>query len=303
MAEEQREKFDVFMGLFNELEGLIRKIYVPQDGKSIMLMYINDIPEPYSSKMNTIRCARNVYVHGAKFNEEPLIQINDAVISFLKERIADVKERIAKLGQEKHLEEERTEGEGTENYEYRERSLSAGDSINKIKELYSWYGWEYVGCEGLDDLDCKPTMKFRRDTTAKGYKALSTLWNQRLEKQDECDRVRKKNNSDSNKSSNSFVKAIKIIITAIIVFALFVGCMFLIVYLINIVDGIWGFILVPTLSMIIMLGSVFGIIKLIFHEKRAKNKKGETSYKSEFEIANEITDLDTQAKNICEYLK
>ena len=42
------------MALFNELEGLLRKVYVPQEGKSIMLMYINDIPEPYSSKMNTI---------------------------------------------------------------------------------------------------------------------------------------------------------------------------------------------------------------------------------------------------------
>ena len=73
MNKELREKFDIFMSLFNELEGLLRKVYVPQEGKSIMLMYINDIPEPYSSKMNTIRCARNVYVHGVKFDDEPLI--------------------------------------------------------------------------------------------------------------------------------------------------------------------------------------------------------------------------------------
>lgn len=54
MNKELREKFDIFMSLFNELEGQLRKVYVPQEGKSIMLMYINDIPEPYSSKMNTI---------------------------------------------------------------------------------------------------------------------------------------------------------------------------------------------------------------------------------------------------------
>ena len=39
-----------------------------------------------------------------KFDDEPLIQINDEVIAFLKGRIADVKDRIEKLNKEKPIE-------------------------------------------------------------------------------------------------------------------------------------------------------------------------------------------------------
>jgi hypothetical protein len=202
---ELREKFDEFMSLFNELEGLLRKVYVPQEGKSIMLMYINDIPEPYSSKMNTIRCARNVYVHGVKFDDEPLIQINDEVIAFLKGRIADVKDRIEKLNKEKPIEVQNAPTTEDGKFEFRERSLSNDESINQIKEVYGWYGWEYVGCDGLDDLDCKPTMKFRRDTTMKGYKALSSLWEQRKEKFEQYDQVRAKK-KDAKKPFNKAKK-------------------------------------------------------------------------------------------------
>ncbi len=301
MNKEIRERFDEFMSLFNELEGLLRKIYVPQEGKSIMLMYINDIPEPYSSKMNTIRCARNVYVHGVKFDDEPLIQINDEVIAFLKGRIADVKDRIEKLSKEKPIEAQNAPTIEDGKFEFRERSLSNDESINQIKEVYGWYGWEYVGCDGLDDLDCKPTMKFRRDTTMKGYKALSSLWEQRKEKFKQYDQVRG-NRKESKKHIGKTIGAIvRFAITPILGLLLVV----LIGLVVNFIKDI-------LLSMVITFAIVgvfvwtisFCVTKLSHSgKKRIKDKNGKTIYKDEYELVKEIDALDTQAKNIWEYLK
>ncbi len=301
MNKEIREKFDEFMSLFNELEGLLRKVYVPQENRSIMLMYINDIPEPYSSKMNTIRCARNVYVHGVKFDAEPLIQINDEVIAFLKGRIADVKERIEKLNQSKPIESQETMVVNDEKYEYRERSLSNDESINQIKEVYGWYGWEYVGCDGLDDLDCKPTMKFRRDTTMKGYKALSSLWEQRKEKFKQYDQVRVKKKNSKKSIGKTIGTIVRFTITPIL------GL--LLVVLIGLVTE---FVKDIILSMVITFAIVgvfvwaisFSVTKLLHSgKKRIKDKNGKTIYKDEYQLADEIGALDTQAKNIWEYLK
>lgn len=300
MNKELREKFDIFMALFNELEGLLRKVYVPQEGKSIMLMYINDIPEPYSSKMNTIRCARNVYVHGVKFDDEPLIQINDEVIAFLHSRISDVKERIEKLNQSKPIECQETMVVNDEKYEYRERSLSNDESINKIKEVYGWYGWEYVGCDGLDDLDCKPTMKFRRDTTMKGYKALSSLWEQRKEKFEQYDQVRAKK-KDSKKPFNKAKKKIFALAGA------FLGaCVMLFIWwliITQIKDVVW--MMVAIVSLVILTTTIIPYAVKIFYKDKAriKDKNGKTIYKDEYQLADEIRALDTQAKNIWEYLK
>lgn len=300
MNKELREKFDIFMALFNELEGLLRKVYVPQEGKSIMLMYINDIPEQYSSKMNTIRCARNVYVHGVKFDDEPLIQINDEVIAFLKGRIADVKERIEKLNQSKPIESQETMVVNDEKYEYRERSLSNDESINQIKEVYGWYGWEYVGCDGLDDLDCKPTMKFRRDTTMKGYKALSSLWEQRKEKFEQYDQIRVKK-KDAEKPFNKAKKKIFALASA------FLGvCVMLLIWwliITQIKDVVW--VMVAMVSLVILTTTIISYAVKIFNKDKAriKDKNGKTIYKDEYQLADEIRALDTQAKNIWEHLK
>ena len=301
MNKELREKFDEFMGLFNELEGLLRKVYVPQENKSIMLMYINDIPEPYSSKMNTIRCARNVYVHGVKFDDEPLIQINDEVIAFLKGRISDVKDRIEKLSQEKPIENQQKAITEDGKYEYRERSLSNDESINQIKEVYGWYGWEYVGCDGLDDLDCKPTLKFRRDTTMKGYKALSSLWNQRKEKFDEYDQVRTK----KNESKKPMGKAIRTIARFAITPILGLLLLLLLGIVINFVkDTILSIVITFALVGIFVWAISFCVTKLYSNgKKRIKDKNGKIVYKDEYQLADEIGALDTQAKNIWEYLK
>ena len=301
MNKELREKFDKFMGLFNELEGLLRKVYVPQENKSIMLMYINDIPEPYSSKMNTIRCARNVYVHGVKFDDEPLIQINDEVIAFLKGRISDVKDRIEKLSQEKPIENQQKAITEDGKYEYRERSLSNDESINQIKEVYGWYGWEYVGCDGLDDLDCKPTLKFRRDTTMKGYKALSSLWNQRKEKFDEYDQVRTK----KNESKKPMGKAIRTIARFAITPILGLLLLLLLGIVINFVkDTILSIVITFALVGIFVWAISFCVTKLYSNgKKRIKDKNGKIVYKDEYQLADEIGALDTQAKNIWEYLK
>ena len=300
MNKELREKFDIFMALFNELEGLLRKVYVPQEGKSIMLMYINDIPEPYSSKMNTIRCARNVYVHGVKFDDEPLIQINDEVIAFLKGRIADVKERIEKLNQSKPIESQETMVGNDEKYEYRERSLSNDESINQIKEVYGWYGWEYVGCDGLDDLDCKPTMKFRRDTTMKGYKALSSLWEQRKEKFEQYDQVRAKK-KDSKKPFNKAKKKILALAGAFLGICVMMFIWWLIITQIK--DVVW--MMVAMVSLVILTTTIIPYAVKIFNKDKAriKDKNGKTIYKDEYQLADEIGALDTQAKNIWEYLK
>lgn len=300
MNKDLREKFDIFMALFNELEGLLRKVYVPQEGKSIMLMYINDIPEPYSSKMNTIRCARNVYVHGVKFDDEPLIQINDEVIAFLKGRITDVKDRIEKLSKEKPIEVQNASTTEDGKFEFRERSLSNDESINQIKEVYGWYGWEYVGCDGLDDLDCKPTMKFRRDTTMKGYKALSSLWEQRKEKFEQYDQVRAKK-KDSKKPFNKAKKKILALAGA------FLGvCVMLLIWwliITQIKDVVW--MMVAMVSLVILTTTIIPYAVKIFNKDKAriKDKNGKTIYKDEYQLADEIGALDTQAKNIWEYLK
>lgn len=300
MDKELREKFDVFMALFNELEGLLRKVYVPQEGKSIMLMYINDIPEPYSSKMNTIRCARNVYVHGVKFDDEPLIQINDEVIAFLKGRIADVKDRIEKLSKEKPIEAQNAPTIEDGKFEFRERSLSNDESINQIKEVYGWYGWEYVGCDGLDDLDCKPTMKFRRDTTMKGYKALSSLWEQRKEKFEQYDQVRAKK-KDSQKPFNKAKKKIFALAGAFLGLCvmLFIGWLIIT----QIKDVVW--MIVAIVGLVILTTSIIPYAVTIFNKDKARlrDKNGKTIYKDEYQLADEIGALDTQAKNIWEYLK
>ena len=301
MNKELREKFDIFMSLFNELEGLLRKVYVPQEGKSIMLMYINDIPEPYSSKMNTIRCARNVYVHGVKFDDEPLIQINDEVIAFLKGRITDVKDRIEKLSKEKPIEVQNASTTEDGKFEFRERSLSNDESINQIKEVYGWYGWEYVGCDGLDDLGCKPTMKFRRDTTMKGYKALSSLWEQRKEKFEQYDQVR-----GNRKGSKKYIgKGIG----AVVRFAITPILGLLLVVLIGLVVNFIKDILLSMVITFAIVGVFVWAISFCFTKlshsgkKRIKDKNGKTIYKDEYELAKEIDALDTQAKNIWEYLK
>jgi hypothetical protein len=277
---EIRGKFDEFMSLFNELEGLLRKVYVSQENKSIMLMYINDIPEPYSSKMNTIRCARNVYVHGVKFDDEPLIQINDEVIAFLKGRIADVKDRIETLSKEKPIEAQNASTTEDGKFEFRERSLSNDESINQIKEVYGWYGWEYVGCDGLDDLDCKPTMKFRRDTTMKGYKALSSLWEQRKEKFEQYEQVRGNRKGSKKHIGKTIGTIVRFAITPIL------GLLF--VVLINLVVE---FIKDTLLSMVITFAIVgvlvwaisFCVTKLSNSgKKRIKDKNGKTIYKNIF---------------------
>lgn len=300
MNKELREKFDVFMALFNELEGLLRKVYVPQEGKSIMLMYINDIPEPYSSKMNTIRCARNVYVHGVKFDDEPLIQINDEVIAFLKGRIADVKDRIEKLSKEKPIEAQNAPTIEDGKFEFRERSLSNDESINQIKEVYGWYGWEYVGCDGLDDLDCKPTMKFRRDTTMKGYKALSSLWEQRKEKFEQYDQVRAKK-KDSQKPFNKAKKKIFALAGAFLGVCVMMFIWWLIITQIK--DVVW--VMVAIVGLVILTTSIIPYAVKIFNKDKARlrDKNGKTIYKDEYQLADEIGALDTQAKNIWEYLK
>jgi low affinity Fe/Cu permease len=297
---ELREKFDIFMALFNELEGLLRKVYVPQEGKSIMLMYINDIPEPYSSKMNTIRCARNVYVHGVKFDDEPLIQINDEVIAFLKGRIADVKDRIERLSKEKPIEVQNAPITEDGKFEFRERSLSNDESINQIKEVYGWYGWEYVGCDGLDDLDCKPTMKFRRDTTMKGYKALSSLWEQRKEKFEQYDQVRAKK-KDSKKPFNKAKKKILALAGAFLGVCVMMFIWWLIITQIK--DVVW--MMVAMIGAVILTTAIIPYVVSIFNRDKAriKDKNGKTIYKDEYELAKEIGALDTQAKNIWEYLK
>lgn len=300
MNKELRERFDAFMALFNELEGLLRKVYVPQENKSIMLMYINDIPEPYSSKMNTIRCARNVYVHGVKFDNEPLIQINDEVIAFLKGRIADVKDRIEKLSQEKPIENQKEPITEDGKYEYRERSLSNDESINQIKEVYGWYGWEYVGCDGLDDLDCKPTLKFRRDTTMKGYKALSSLWEQRKEKFDEYDQVRKQK-GEAEKPLNKAKKKAFTIIGSFLGVCLMMFAWWLIVTQIK--DAVW--MMVAMVGAVILTTTAIPFVVKLFNtdKKRVKDKNGKIIYKDEYQLADEIEAFDTQAKNIWEYLK
>ena len=300
MNKELREKFDIFMALFNELEGLLRKVYVPQEGKSIMLMYINDIPEPYSSKMNTIRCARNVYVHGVKFDDEPLIQINDEVIAFLKGRIADVKDRIERLSKEKPIEVQNAPITEDGKFEFRERSLSNDESINQIKEVYGWYGWEYVGCDGLDDLDCKPTMKFRRDTTMKGYKALSSLWEQRKEKFEQYDQVRAKK-KDSKKPFNKAKKKILALAGAFLGVCVMMFIWWLIITQIK--DVVW--MMVAMIGAVILTTAIIPYVVSIFNRDKAriKDKNGKTIYKDEYELAKEIGALDTQAKNIWEYLK
>lgn len=300
MNKELREKFDIFMALFNELEGLLRKVYVPQEGKSIMLMYINDIPEPYSSKMNTIRCARNVYVHGVKFDDEPLIQINDEVIAFLKGRIADVKDRIERLSKEKPIEAKNAPITEDGKFEFRERSLSNDESINQIKEVFGWYGWEYVGCDGLDDLDCKPTMKFRRDTTMKGYKALSSLWEQRKEKFEQYDQVRAKK-KDSKKPFNKAKKKILALVGAFLGVCVMMFIWWLIITQIK--DVVW--MMVAMVSLVILTTTIIPYAVKIFNKDKAriKDKNGKTIYKDEYELAKEIDALDTQAKNIWEYLK
>lgn len=300
MNKELREKFDIFMALFNELEGLLRKVYVPQEGKSIMLMYINDIPEPYSSKMNTIRCARNVYVHGVKFDDEPLIQINDEVIAFLKGRIADVKDRIERLSKEKPIEVQNAPITEDGKFEFRERSLSNDESINQIKEVYGWYGWEYVGCDGLDDLDCKPTMKFRRDTTMKGYKALSSLWEQRKEKFEQYDQVRAKK-KDSKKPFNKAKKKILALAGAFLGVCVMMFIWWLIITQIK--DVVWT--MVAMIGAVILTTAIIPYVVSIFNRDKAriKDKNGKTIYKDEYELAKEIGALDTQAKNIWEYLK
>ena len=300
MNKELREKFDIFMALFNELEGLLRKVYVPQEGKSIMLMYINDIPEPYSSKMNTIRCARNVYVHGVKFDDEPLIQINDEVIAFLKGRIADVKDRIERLSKEKPIEAQNAPITEDGKFEFRERSLSNDESINRIKEVYGWYGWEYVGCDGLDDLDCKPTMKFRRDTTMKGYKALSSLWEQRKETFEQYDQVRAKK-KDSKKPFNKAKKKILALAGAFLGVCVMMFIWWLIITQIK--DVVWT--MVAMICAVILTTAIIPYVVSIFNRDKAriKDKNGKTIYKDEYELAKEIGALDTQAKNIWEYLK
>lgn len=300
MNKELREKFDIFMALFNELEGLLRKVYVPQEGKSIMLMYINDIPEPYSSKMNTIRCARNVYVHGVKFDDEPLIQINDEVIAFLKGRIADVKDRIERLSKEKPIEVQNAPITEDGKFEFRERSLSNDESINQIKEVYGWYSWEYVGCDGLDDLDCKPTMKFRRDTTMKGYKALSSLWEQRKEKFEQYDQVRAKK-KDSKKPFNKAKKKILALAGAFLGVCVMMFIWWLIITQIK--DVVWT--MVAMIGAVILTTAIIPYVVSIFNRDKAriKDKNGKTIYKDEYELAKEIGALDTQAKNIWEYLK
>ena len=300
MNKELREKFDIFMALFNELEGLLRKVYVPQEGKSIMLMYINDIPEPYSSKMNTIRCARNVYVHGVKFDDEPLIQINDEVIAFLKGRIADVKDRIERISKEKPIEVQNAPITEDGKFEFRERSLSNDESINQIKEVYGWYGWEYVGCDGLDDLDCKPTMKFRRDTTMKGYKALSSLWEQRKEKFEQYDQVRAKK-KDSKKPFNKAKKKILALAGAFLGVCVMMFIWWLIITQIK--DVVW--MMVAMIGAVILTTAIIPYVVSIFNRDKAriKDKNGKTIYKDEYELAKEIGALDTQAKNIWEYLK
>lgn len=300
MNKELREKFDIFMSLFNELEGLLRKVYVPQEGKSIMLMYINDIPEPYSSKMNTIRCARNVYVHGVKFDDEPLIQINDEVIAFLKGRIADVKDRIERLSKEKPMEVQNAPITEDGKFEFRERSLSNDESINQVKEVYGWYGWEYVGCDGLDDLDCKPTMKFRRDTTMKGYKALSSLEEQRKEKFEQYDQVRAKK-KDSKKPFNKAKKKILALVGAFLVVCVMMSIWWLIITQIK--DVVW--MMVAMIGAGILTSAIIPYVVSIFNRDKAriKDKNGKTIYKDEYELAKEIGALDTQAKNIWEYLK
>lgn len=300
MNKELREKFDIFMSLFNELEGLLRKVYVPQEGKSIMLMYINDIPEPYSSKMNTIRCARNVYVHGVKFDDEPLIQINDEVIAFLKGRVNDVKDRIEKLSKEKPIEAQNASTTEDGKFEFRERSLSNDESINQIKEVYGWYGWEYIGCDGLDDLDCKPTMKFRRDTTMKGYKALSSLWEQRKEKFEQYDQVRAKK-KDSKKPFNKAKKKILALVGAFLGVCVMMSIWWLIITQIK--DVVW--MMVAMIGAVILTTAIIPYVVSIFNRDKAriKDKNGKTIYKDEYELAKEIGALDTQAKNIWEYLK
>lgn len=300
MNKELREKFDIFMSLFNELEGLLRKVYVPQEGKSIMLMYINDIPEPYSSKMNTIRCARNVYVHGVKFDDEPLIQINDEVIAFLKGRVNDVKDRIEKLSKEKPIEAQNASTTEDGKFEFRERSLSNDESINQIKEVYGWYGWEYIGCDGLDDLDCKPTMKFRRDTTMKGYKALSSLWEQRKEKFEQYDQVRAKK-KDSKKPFNKAKKKILALVGAFLGVCVMMSIWWLIITQIK--DVAW--MMVAMIGAVILTTAIIPYVVSIFNRDKAriKDKNGKTIYKDEYELAKEIGALDTQAKNIWEYLK
>lgn len=300
MNKEIRERFDEFMSLFNELEGLLRKVYVTQENKSIMLMYINDIPEPYSSKMNTIRCARNVYVHGVKFDDEPLIQINDEVIAFLKGRIADVKDRIEKLSKEKPIEAQNASTTEDGKFEFRERSLSNDESINQIKEVYGWYGWEYVGCDGLDDLDCKPTMKFRRDTTMKGYKALSSLWDQRKEKCEQYKQVREQE-INSKKPLNKAKNKIFTIIGSFLGLCLMMFIWWLIVTQIK--DVVW--MMVTMVGAVILTTTAISFVVKLFstNKKRVKGKDGKIIYKDKYQLSAEIDALDIQAKNIWEYLK
>ena len=263
-------------------------------------MYINDIPEPYSSKMNTIRCARNVYVHGVKFDDEPLIQINDEVIAFLKGRITDVKDRIEKLSKEKPIEVQNASTTEDGKFEFRERSLSNDESINQIKEVYGWYGWEYVGCDGLDDLDCKPTMKFRRDTTMKGYKALSSLWEQRKEKFEQYDQVRAKK-KDSQKPFNKAKKKIFALAGAFLGVCVMMFIWWLIITQIK--DVVW--VMVAIVGLVILTTSIIPYAVIIVNKDKARirDKNGKTIYKDEYQLADEIGALDTQAKNIWEYLK
>ncbi len=70
-----------------------------------------------------------------KFDDEPLIQIYDEVIAFLKGRIADVKDRIEKLNKEKPIEVKNAPTTEDCKFEFRERSLSNDESINRIKEI------------------------------------------------------------------------------------------------------------------------------------------------------------------------
>ncbi len=300
MNQEQQMIFNDFMALYNELDGLLKKVYSSDGKQSVMIMYINDIAEPESSRMNTIRCARNVYIHGTKFDNEPLIRINGECIVFLRGRIEDVKQRIAKLSQSHTISELSQSNPDSDIFEYRERTLHNGESINDVKETYGWYGWQFVECRGLEELESEPTMLFKRDKKQKGYDALNALWLKRIEKFDELDKVRTSNKTKHSQSA--VISSLKIVGMVFAEFAIIIGLAIAAIFSINALANVVAQVFVGIFAFALFIFVIAFIPNINRCGKRWFGKNKNALPRTETQIAQEITYLDSQAKNITDYV-
>ena len=133
----------------------------------------------------------------------------------------------------------------------------------------------------------------------KGYKALSSLWEQRKEKFEQYDQVRAKK-KDAKKPFNKVKKRIFALASA------FLGlCVMMFIWwlIITQIEGVWMSVAMVVAAL--LPSTIIPYAVKIFNKDKAriKDKNGKTIYKDEYELAKEIDALDTQAKNIWEYLK